>query len=216
MTEKLTYRFLLADDHSIVRNGLNMVLNQIFDEPEVVHASNFVDVQHSLYRNRFDLLILDISFPEGNSLKFLPILKQIQPWMKILVFSSYDEDIYAMRYIKAGANGYLSKLSNPDELEVAIHSIMNEGNYTSKKVQDRIIHSFIHKKAANPLDELSDREMEIATMLVNGYGNLEISNELNLKATTVSTYKYRVFDKLRVDNIPDLIQAFNLHQEKIS
>jgi DNA-binding NarL/FixJ family response regulator len=122
--------------------------------------------------------------------------------------------VYALRYIKAGAGGYLSKLSAPDEIQHALEIMMRDGKYTSSAINNKIIDSFMLKKSHNPLEELSQREMEIALLLVQGYGNLEISNELNLKATTVSTYKTRVFEKLGITNLPALIEKFNLYSEK--
>jgi len=203
--------FLIADDHSVVRSGLVMIVKSLFNDATIFQASNFNEIQKTLEINTVDILILDISFPEGNSLNIIPTLKMEHPNLKILMFSSHDEEMFALRYIKAGADGYLSKLSTPDEIENAVLKISQEGKYTSSKVRDKIIDSFMFNKPQNPLEELSDREMEIATLLVNGMGNLEISNVLKLKSTTVSTYKNRVFEKLGVDNLSALIQFFNIH-----
>jgi DNA-binding NarL/FixJ family response regulator len=213
ITTTLQPSFLIADDHGIVRNGLAVMINQNFENPTVFEAGNFQDIMALFENNKIDLLILDINFPDGNALKILPVVKIMQPNVKVLMFSSFDEEIYALRYIKAGADGYLSKLSPPDEIERALESIIKTGKYTSEKIKDKLMDSFLQNKSANPLENLSAREMEIATLFVKGYGNLEISNELNLKATTISTYKGRVFEKLNVNNLPDLIQIFNLHNE---
>lgn len=207
--------FLIADDHSIVRNGLVTMIGQIFEKATVFQAGNFQEIRAQFDNHKIDLLILDISFPEGSSLQLLSELKERQPAAKILVFSSFDEEIYALRYIKSGADGYLSKLSSPEEIEHAIRVMITKGKFTSDKIRDKIIDTLILKKSANPLENLSNREMEIASLLVKGYGNLEITNELNLKATTVSTYKVRVFDKLGISNLSDLIQTFNLHNDHL-
>lgn len=205
------YCFLVADDHSIVRNGLALVIKSTFDNAFVYEAGTFNEIQTFVSEIQIDFLILDISFPEGSVLRMLPGLKALQPNMKILMFSSYDEEVYAVRYFKAGADGYLSKLSTPDDIQHALVTLSQDGKYTSEKIKDKIIASFIHKKSDNPLETLSERELEIATLLVKGYGNLEISNELDLKATTVSTYKTRVFEKLNITTIPALIQKFDLY-----
>jgi DNA-binding NarL/FixJ family response regulator len=205
--------FLIADDHSIVRNGLALMIKQIFDNATIFQADNFKDIKSYFDENKIDILILDINFPEGNTLKLLPELKEVQASVKILIFSSFDEEVYALRYLKAGADGYLSKLSTPQEIESALKTIIKNGNYTSNKIRDLIMDSFLLKKSANPLENLSSREMEIATLLVKGYGNLEISNALDLKATTVSTYKNRVFEKLELANLSDLIHIFNLYND---
>lgn len=214
MNTNESYCFLVADDHAIVRNGLALVIKSTFEDAILYQAGTFLEIQAYVSKIKIDLLILDISFPEGSTLKLLPGLQLLQPDMKILMFSSYDEEVYALRYIKAGAGGYLSKLSSPDEIQHALEVMMRDGKYTSAAINNKIIDSFMLKKSHNPLEELYQREMEIALLLVQGYGNLEISNELNLKATTVSTYKTRVFEKLGITNLPALIEKFNLYSEK--
>lgn len=210
-----SYSFLVADDHAIVRNGLALVLKSSFGDAFLYQAGTFNEIKTLVSEIKIDLLILDISFPEGSTLQLLPGLKLLQPDMKILIFSSFDEDVYALRFIKAGAGGYLSKLSSPDEIQHAVEVMINTGRFTSEAIKNKIIESFMLKKADNPLEELSHREMEIAILLVKGYGNLEISNELNLKATTVSTYKTRVFEKLDITNLPALIEIFSLYNDTI-
>lgn len=207
------YCFLVADDHSIVRNGLSMVIKNSFENVVLYQAGTFQEIQIQVATTKIDLLIMDISFPEGRTLNLLPELKALQPEMKILIFSSFDEEVYALRYIKAGADGYLNKLSTPEEIQKALATIIQEGKYTSNSIKDKIVESFIYKKLDNPLEQLSEREIEIATLLVKGYGNLEISNELNLKATTVSTYKNRVFEKLGITNLSSLIQKFQMYND---
>jgi DNA-binding NarL/FixJ family response regulator len=205
--------FLIADDHSIVRNGLSILIKEIFTQTVVFHAGNFNEINDQLDRNEIDILILDISFPEGSSLSILAEIKERFPDIRILIFSSFDEEIYALRYLKAGADGYISKLSTPQQIEEAINGIIKNGKYTSNKIRDKIMDSFLLNTSDNPLENLSPREMEIATLLVKGFGNLEISNTLHLKATTVSTYKTRVFEKLELTNLSDLIQTFNLYND---
>ena len=210
-----SYCFLIADDHSIVRNGLALVIKSTFDNVVLYQAANFDEIKNQVAEIKIDLLILDINFPEGNTLSILPQLKTLQPNMKILIFTSYDEDVYALRYIRAWADGYLSKLCSPEEIQLAITRIMTEGKYMSSILNTKIIDSFMLKTTDNPLEKLSERELEIATLLVKGFGNLEISNELNLKTTTVSTYKARIFEKLEVTNLPALIQKFELYKEAL-
>jgi DNA-binding NarL/FixJ family response regulator len=203
--------FLIADDHSIVRGGLVIIIKSLFKDAAIFQACSFDEIEKKVDTESIDFLILDINFPEGNSLGIISKLKSKQPKLKILMFSNYDEDIYALRYIKAGADGYLSKLSSSEEMETALLKMVQEGRYTSARVNNKILDSLVYNKPGNPIEELSDREMEIATLLVNGIGNLEISNLLKLKATTVSTYKTRIFEKLGVHNLSALIQIFKLH-----
>jgi DNA-binding NarL/FixJ family response regulator len=133
--------------------------------------------------------------------------------MKVLIFSSFEEEIYGLRYLKAGADGYLSKLASPEDIQYALKKWISKGSYISTKLQEGIFHSVINGNTGNPLDALSNREKEVAYLLVNGNGNLEISNELELQPTTVSTYKNRIFEKLGITNLPSLIAIFNLYDQ---
>lgn len=115
--------------------------------------------------------------------------------------------------MKAGADGYLSKLASPEDIQFALKTWVSKGSFISAKLQEGIFHSVINGNSGNPLDVLSKREKEVALLLVNGNGNLEISNELELQPTTVSTYKNRIFEKLGITNLPSLIAIFNLYHE---
>lgn len=203
------YSFFIADDQSIIRNVLCKVINDLFSKVKVTQTDSFDDIVRLVKVIKFDLLILEINFPEGNSLSLIPLLKKLQPYMKILIFTSYDEDVYALRFYSAGVDGYLSKLSTPDQIENAIVMILKDGRYVSELIKNKILDNYLFNKSANLLDKLSDREMEIATLMVKGLGNLEISNVLNLKSTTISTYKTRIFGKLKIDNLSALIYLFN-------
>lgn len=205
------YKFLVADDHSIVRQGVSFVLKELYQGATIIQADNFSEILKLVNLEKIDLLVLDVNFPEGSSLNVLPSIKLIQPDIKILIFSAYDEDIYAMRYINAGANGYLNKLCTEDEMKLAITSVMNFGKYTSQNIKDKIVDTYMLKSPTNPLAQLSNREIEIAKLIVDGYGNIEICSALDLKKTTVSTYKNRIFEKLGVNNLSELYQIFNLY-----
>ena len=207
------FRFITADDHDIISNSLFYILKDLYKDAEVYQAANQYEIITVLEKERIDLLILDISFPEGDTLHIIPALKEIQPDLKILIFSGHDEDVYAMRYFQANVNGFLSKLSNLREIKNAINEMMSSGKYFSKNIQDQIIDSYILKKPSNLLSQLSNREFEIATLMIDGLGNTEICAALDLHKSTVSTYKTRIFEKLEVSNIPELIQKFNLYKK---
>lgn len=213
MKRNTLHTFLVADDHSIVRNGLAFLIKSTFQEALVYQAGTIDEIQKQLDHIEIELLILDIDFPEGTTLELVSELKIIRPEMKILIFSSYEEEVFALRYIKAGADGFLSKLSSPDEIQNALESIQRNGKYTSNYLKDKLIGLYQSNQLDNPLESLSDREYKVASLFVKGYGNLEISNELNLKATTISTYKSRVFEKLQITNLPSLIKLFQLYND---
>lgn len=206
--------FLLADDHSIIRQGLELLIKEQFMNAEVLHASNLNSVLELLKRNTINYIVLDINFPDGSSLNTIPQILEINPDAKVLIFTAFDEDLYALRYIKAGASGYLNKLSEEGEIKKALQNMVIKGKHISTKIQEQILDTYLHKKPINPLDQLSDREMEVATLLVKGYGNLEISVKLDIKQNTISTLKNRIFQKLNISNLPELIAFFNIYFEE--
>ena len=205
------FSFITADDHSMITKSLSFILQDLYSNAEIFQINNIAGIIRILNTTKVDLLLLDISFPDGDTLSIIPTLKKIQPDLKILIFSGHEEDIYALRYINAGANGYLSKLSKEEEIKGAITEILNSGKYFSRNLQDKIMDNYIFNRPSNLLEQLSNRELEIARLLTEGYGNTEICNELNLQKSTVSTYKTRVFEKLEIQNIPDLIRLFDLY-----
>lgn len=205
------YTFLIADDHSIVRQGVALLIKELFFNAQILQAGNFKDTLKILKETRVDLLVLDVNFPDGNSLNIMAETKLIQPDLKILIFSAYDEDIYALRYLNAGASGYLNKGSSEDEMKLALRSMMVSGKYITQNIKDRILDSYISKKPINPLEQLSNREVEVARLLIKGYGNMEIAEMLQVKKSTVSTFKNRIFEKLEIDNLADLIDFFQLY-----
>ena len=214
MEEQCEFNFIVADDHTIVRQGVTFILKEIHKNSCVYQLANFSEIIKRLNTTPIDLIVLDISFPDGTSLNIIPTIKKIQPNIKILIFSAFDENIYAIRYLNAGANGYLSKLSNEDEIKLAIKSVLNSGKYISKNIQEKIMDTYIFNKPKNPLEQLSNREIEIAKLLVEGFSNIDICNTLNIQKSTVSTYKNRIFEKLDVDNLSSLIQIFNFYKDK--
>jgi DNA-binding NarL/FixJ family response regulator len=121
-----------------------------------------------------------------------------------------------MRYLKAGAEGYLNKLSSETEFKKAFKAMMEEGAYMSDAIKQKIINASLQKKSDNPLDILSNREIEIARLLVQGEGNLEIANRLNLQNSTVSTYKNRIFEKLSISNTVALVSLLQAYDDSFS
>jgi len=206
-----SYSFLVADDHSVVRQGVSLIIKELFLNATIYKAGNFKDTFSILREEKIDMLILDVNFPDVNSINIISEIKAIRPDIKILILSAYDENIYAMRYLNAGASGYLNKETSEDEMKEAINTMISTGKYITQNIKDRILDSYISKKPTNPLDLLSNREIEVAQLLIKGYGNLEILELLNIKKTTVSTYKNRIFEKLEIDNLADLIKFFQLY-----
>lgn len=206
-------RVLLADDHNVVRQGVSLILRESFKNIEVHHADTFDEVLINLDGGRFDILVLDINLPGGNSVSMIEKALAIQNDIRILIFSAYDEEQYAIRYIHAGAKGFLNKLSSEDKIIEAVQSILNGENYVSEKISEMMSENELNRAPINPLDALSNRELEIASLLAEGEGNLEISNKLNIQMSTVSTYKNRIFEKLGVSNLVSMVEKFKLYSD---
>lgn len=215
--QPLMKKILIADDHSIVRLGASMIIKECITDAAIQQAEDYDEVYAHLHNEPFDLILLDINMPGGNNVNVIQEILNIQPQIKILVFSSYDESIYALRYINAGACGYLNKTTAMSELKKAIESIMTRGKYMSDAVNDLYIQKLTMGKSAldqnNPLHRLSNREMDVTKHLIKGMSVLEVAKLMELSSSTVSTYKGRVFEKLKVNNIPELLELFRLHSD---
>lgn len=207
---------LLADDHSVVRQGISMILKETYKDLTILHAADFEAAMAHLKKQPIYLVVLDISIPEGKGVQMVELIKEINPNVKILIFSAYEEDLYAMRYLKAGAEGYLNKLSSEKEFGIAFKAMLEDGAYMSEAIKQKIISATLNKESDNPLDILSNREIEIARLLVRGEGNLEIANKLKLQNSTVSTYKNRIFEKLSISNTVALVSLLQAYDDSFS
>lgn len=198
--------FLLADDHSLIRQGLLFVIEDISPDSKIFQASNLQQALESVKTNEIDIAIIDAHFPDGNSLTILPEIKKIRPEIKILIFTGIDESTQSLKYINAGANGFLGKMSEEDEIENALQKMLQYGEYISPVTQSLLLDSLRNPKGANPLSRLTEREFQIAELYAEGFGNLEIANKLDVKQNTISTIKKRIFEKLEIENIVELIE----------
>lgn len=204
----MTKKILIVDDHLVVRNGVAMVLEKQIEGVAISNAENFFDAVALVKEVSFDLIILDINIPGGKSTEMISDLRTIQPSVKILVFSAYEEEQYALKYISSGANGYLNKLCSEEKMMFAIRSIFESSTYVSSELVNKLVERRVKKEQTNPLEVLSKRELQIAELLIKGNGNLEISNKLDIHMSTVSTYKARVFEKLKINNLVELINLY--------
>ncbi|RNA62139.1 DNA-binding response regulator [Chryseobacterium nematophagum] len=198
-------RILIADDHEVVRLGVSLMLKKNFEGCHTDFALNYPQVKSKLKSEPFDLILLDIDMPGSKFREMIKEIRMIQKDILILLFSTYNENI-ATQYINEGANGFLNKLSDESTLVNAINSIFDHGYYYSPQVLKQMIKDPIN---SDPRRILSAREFEVFELLAKGNGNLEIANLLNLEAPTVGTYKKRVYDKLNIDNIVDLLKIYN-------
>ncbi|QBJ85736.1 DNA-binding response regulator [Chryseobacterium gleum] len=204
-------KIIIADDHFVVRLGTTLILESHYKNIQISYAESYTNLTDQLYAEQFDLVILDINMPESKYLSMISELKKIQPDLKILVFSVYDNDI-AIQYIIEGADGYINKLCDENNILEAVESIFETGTYYSPDIVKKLVSSAKKEAPANPLESLSEREKEIFDLLIQGYGNIEISNELNLHLSTVSTYKTRIYKKLNIKNTVDLVRLGDKNQ----
>lgn len=200
---------LIVDDHLVVRTGVSIILEEKIKNVVISTKDNYSETLDFLKKKKIDLIILDINIPGGRNTAMIEEIKNIQPDTKILIFSVYEEETHACPYIIAGANGYLNKLSDKKMLVNAIDTILKTGNYLTPNIVSELVKASTNKTSNDPLEKLSKREREISELLVKGDGNIEIANKLSIQLTTVSTHKNKIFNKLNIKNIVELIGLFN-------
>jgi DNA-binding NarL/FixJ family response regulator len=197
-------KLLIADDHTIVREGLKQVL---VDTPDIVvadEASNGEEALNKALKNDYDVVVLDISMPGRGGLDVLKQLKSHRHKLPVLILSMYPEDQYALRVLKAGAAGYLNKESAPDELINAIKKVSNGMKYVSSHLAEEIAVA-LEYDAERPIQEtLSDREFQVLCMIASGKSVKEIAEEMSLSMKTISTYRARILEKMRMKSNAEL------------
>lgn len=208
--ENNVIKWLIADDHSIVRQGVELLILEKYPDSIILHASCLQHIKESLLAQKPDILILDAQFPDGNAINFLPEIKSLCVSTKILIFTSSDEEKYVLRFLDAGADGFLSKICEEEQIQFAILNMVNEGNYLSSLAQKLLLTSVQNPQSFHPLSKLSERELQIAKLFAEGYGNLEIANDLDIKQNTVSTVKKRIYNKLNVNTMIELVDMIRI------
>ncbi len=199
-------RILIADDHFIVREGLKQIVSDVPDMMVVDEASDGQEALRKAFGWSFDIVILDISMPVKSGLDVLQELKQQKPDANVLILSVHPEEHYAMRVLKAGASGYLTKESAPDELVMAIRRISQGRKYITATLAEKLA-GVVERPADVPLHStLSEREFRVMVMIASGYSIKEISERLFLSIKTVSTYRTRILKKMNFKNNSELIR----------
>lgn len=198
-------KILIADDHAIVRKGLKQILADAPDIASIDEASSGQEALKKVRENNYNMVLLDISMPGMSGVDVLKQLKTEKPRLPVLILTMHPEDQYAVRILKAGASGYLTKESAPDELISAIQKVSQGGRYISPSLAEKLACD-LDSTAIQPLHEgLSDREYQIMTMLASGKSTKEIAHELSLGMPTVSTYRFRILLKMKLKNNAELI-----------
>jgi two-component system, NarL family, invasion response regulator UvrY len=204
--------FLIIDDHEVVRTGIKTVLQEFFKPCEVHEAHNDKTALEQLKARAYNLIIMDVQMPDTDTSGLLDYIKVAYAESKVLIFSMAPENIYGKRFLKAGAMGFVAKNTGLAELQKAIEMILNGRIYMSNALLEQLVVDMNgSKKVDNPFEKLSSRELEIVSLITSGKSITEISNILSLAISTVGTYKARLFEKLKVNNLVELIELWHLY-----
>lgn len=197
-------KFLLVDDHVVVRSGIKTLLSEMYSPAEIHEAMDGETAMQKMKENSYDLVMLDIQMPKTDTLGLMEYVHIKYPQAKVLMFSMSAENIYAKRFMKAGAFGFISKEAPLEEITRAINMILNNKKYISDTLAEKLAEDSFSGKTGNPFNDLSPREFEIVSLLLEGKTVTDISHSLNIQTSTVGTHKARLFDKLGVTNILEL------------
>jgi two-component system, NarL family, invasion response regulator UvrY len=196
---------LIVDDHAIVREGLKRIFLSEKDMRVVGSAMDAAGAVRAIMETTVDVVVLDISMPGKNGLDVIKDLKLMQPDVRILILSMYPEERFAMRSIKAGASGYLTKEMAPDEIVTAIRKIHTDLNYITPSLANIIASELQHPTDKAPHERLSEREFEVMCLLASGKPVFEIATSLAIGESTVSTYRNRILMKMKMKTNSELI-----------
>lgn len=199
-------RILIADDHEIVRQGLKQIVAEVPDMLVSGEASDAPGVLSLVRQQESDVLVLDITMPGRSGVEVLKELKHEHPKLPVLVLSMHSEDQYAVRVIKAGAAGYLTKRSAPKELIGAIRKVFSGGKYISPTLAEKLVSTLSPDPTKALHESLSDREYQVMCMIAEGKRLIEIAGELSLSEKTISTYRARILEKMRMRKNSELIR----------
>lgn len=197
-------RILIADDHAVVRRGLAQILAEAPEITSVGEAQNANEIMSLIRSQTFDLVILDLALPDKNGLEVLKDVKREHPKLPVLVLSMHPEDQYALRVLKAGAAGYLTKESAPEELITAIKKVLKGGRYISSQLAEQLVLD-LGAGATKPIhDSLSDREYQIMCLIASGKTISEVADLLAISVKTASTYRTRILEKMQMKTNAEL------------
>jgi DNA-binding NarL/FixJ family response regulator len=202
MTEK-KIKVLLVDDHLVVRNGLGLMLRSAQDIEVAGEASSAAEARAMVAANDFDVVLMDIGLPDKNGLELLKLIKADRPTLAVLMFSMYAEDIYAVRALKLGAAGYLTKNSPVETVVAAVRKAAAGGKYVSMALTEQLA-SMVGHKHLQAHQALSNRELEVMKLIAGGESLIGIGQRLNLSPSTVTTYRARILEKMRLGSNAEL------------
>jgi DNA-binding NarL/FixJ family response regulator len=199
-------RIVIADDHAIVREGLKRIVSSADGMEVIGEAANGIEALQRVRELQFDVLMLDLSMPGRSGMELIKMVRAEKPRLRILVLSMHQEMQYAVRAIKSGASGYLTKESAPAQLEQAIRRIAAGGAFISAEVAEQLALGAMPGSEAVPHESLSNREFEVFRFLAAGVSVTSIAGQLNLSVKTVSTHKANLMQKMNLSNSSELVR----------
>ena len=197
-------RILIADDHAVVRQGLKQILAAEFKQAVFGEASTGQQALELVWRESWDVLVLDITMPGQSGLDVLKAVKKSRPRLPVLMLSMHPEDQFAVRMLKSGAAGYMTKESAPAELVGAVQKVVSGGRYVSPALAEKMAAFLALDVQSSPHERLSDREFLVLRLIASGKTVGEIARELSLSVKTVSTYRTRILEKTGLRNSAEL------------
>jgi DNA-binding NarL/FixJ family response regulator len=199
-------KVIITDDHPIVRRGIRQILEDDERIDTVHETGKGKELLEKLREEKYDVVLLDISLPGGSGLDLIGQIKKIQPSIAVLMLSIYSEELYAIKALKFGASGYLTKSSAPEELLTAIHKVSKGERYISVALADKLADDLITKSDEQVFQSLSAREMDVLILLAAGKSFTQMATELSLSPKTISTYRARLLVKLKLNSTSELIR----------
>ena len=202
---------LLADDHAIVRRGMKEVLQEALPDVRIVEAESAAETMDAARAGAFDLVILDVSLPGRSGLDVLKDIKAAHPKLPVLMLSMHPEEQFAVRALRAGAAGYVTKQSPPEEMLGAVRKALAGGRYVSASLAERLATEVGGDTKKEPHELLSDREFQVLMLIASGHSLTEIGAKLSVSVQTVSTYRTRLLEKMALTSNAELTQYVRLH-----
>lgn len=199
-------KILVVDDHALLRRGVMQVLAEDFAQATILESGTGQEALDLIRDQEMDAIVLDINLPDKNGVEVLKEMMQMHPTVPVLVLSMYAEEQYGLRVLKAGASGFLSKESAPEELVTAIKKILKGGKYVSASFAEHLANDLVNDTPTVLHKKLSDRELEVLCFIARGRKVSQISQELALSVKTISTYRGRLLEKLRLETTAELIR----------
>ena len=209
-------RFLIADDHTVVRMGVRSWLENEFGNVQIDEAACAADVLSLIRKNTYSLLVIDVQMPDTSDFGLLQNILIYNPDQAVIVMSVLNEEVYGPRFLQAGARCYLPKDSEQPIILQAVRKVLSGKRYITEKIADALLNQQQANPSGNPFEQLTDRETEVVSLLLSGSSNIEISKKINVQSSTVGNHKMKIFEKLGVQTIVELINLANAYHFHVS